>query len=138
MHEGKVRYIGSSNFAGWQIADADWTARPAASTRFVSAQNHYNLLERGVEDEVVPACERFGVGVLPYFPLACGLFTGKYQPRRGPPEGGRLAAVGRSSPCSPTTTSTGSRRSTAFGAERGHTLLEVAIGGLAARPPSRR
>ena len=65
--QGKVRYLGNSNYTGWQIADADWTA--AGQTRFVSAQNQYSLLERAVEGEVLPACEHFGLGFLPFFPL---------------------------------------------------------------------
>ena len=80
---GKVRYLGNSNFNGWQLADADWTARSEGLNRFVSAQNHYNLLDRRIEREVLPACERFGLGQLPYFPLASGLLTGKYD--RGQP-----------------------------------------------------
>ena len=83
VHQGKVRYIGCSNFAGWQVADADWTARTAGLERFVSAQNQYSLLDRTAEDELVPACEAFGLGMLPYFPLEYGLLTGKY--RRGEP-----------------------------------------------------
>ena len=74
---GKVRYIGSLNFSGWQIAVADWTARSSHRTQFVSAQNRYNLLERNTEHEVLPACERFGLGMLPLFPLSSGLLTGK-------------------------------------------------------------
>ena len=74
---GKVRYIGCSNFSGWQIADADWIARTQGLNRFVSAQNNFSLLERNLEREVVPAAERFGLGILPYFPLASGLLSGK-------------------------------------------------------------
>ncbi|MEO6996468.1 MAG: aldo/keto reductase, partial [Terracoccus sp.] len=89
--EGKVRYLGSSNFTGWQVVDADWTARAAGTERFVSAQNEYSLLEREVEEEVVPACEHVGVGLLPFFPLASGLLTGKYRAGEAAPEGTRLA-----------------------------------------------
>jgi aryl-alcohol dehydrogenase-like predicted oxidoreductase len=92
--QGKVRYIGNSNFTGWQIADADWTARSEHLTRFVSAQNHYSLLERKVEFEVNPACERFGLGMLPFFPLASGLLTGKYRRGEPPPDGTRMAVMG--------------------------------------------
>ena len=91
---GKVRYIGNSNYTGWQIADADWIAETQHMNRFVSAQNQYSLLERKVEFEVTPACERFGLGVLPFFPLASGLLTGKYRRGEAPPEGTRLAAWG--------------------------------------------
>ena len=91
VREGKVRYVGHSNFAGWQIADADWTARSRGWTPFVTAQNHYSLLERAVRHEVLPACQRFGLGMLPYFPLASGLLTGKYARAGEPPAGTRLA-----------------------------------------------
>ncbi|MFJ2509211.1 aldo/keto reductase [Arthrobacter citreus] len=86
---GKVRYIGHSNRTGWQIAEAEFTARMKGSTRFISAQNHYNLLDRRAELEVTPAAEAYGLGVLPYFPLANGLLTGKYSSGQAP-EGSRL------------------------------------------------
>jgi len=95
VRAGKVLYIGNSNFTGWQIADADWTSRTGGLERFVSAQNNFSLLERGVEREVLPACERFGLGLLPYFPLASGLLTGKYQRGEPPHQGTRLAAWGK-------------------------------------------
>jgi aryl-alcohol dehydrogenase-like predicted oxidoreductase len=91
VHEGKVRYIGSSNFAGWQVADADWTARTRGLSRFVAAQNEWSLLRRAVEREVVPACEHVGVSLLPYFPLAGGALTGKYRRGEPAPSGTRLA-----------------------------------------------
>jgi len=94
VRSGKVLYIGNSNFSGWQIADADWTARAAGLERFVSAQNNFSLLERGVEREILPACERFGLGLLPFFPLASGFLTGKYQRGEPPRQGTRLAAWG--------------------------------------------
>lgn len=94
VRSGKVLYIGNSNFSGWQIADADWTARAAGLERFVSAQNNFSLLERGAEREVLPACERFGIGLLPFFPLASGFLTGKYQRGEPPRQGTRLAAWG--------------------------------------------
>ena len=86
---GKVRYIGHSNRAGWQIAEAEFTARMGGYTPFISAQNHYNLLDRRAELEVVPAAEAYGLGILPYFPLANGLLTGKYSSGSAP-EGSRL------------------------------------------------
>ena len=87
---GKVRYLGHSNRAGWQIAQAEYVARELGSARFISTQNHYNLLDRRAELEVTPAAEEFGLGVLPYFPLANGLLTGKYSPGHAP-EGSRLS-----------------------------------------------
>lgn len=86
VREGKVRYIGHSNFAGWQIAEAEFAA---SGVRFVSTQNQYSLLARAVEREVLPAAERFGLGLLPFFPLHNGLLTGKFT-REGGPEGSRI------------------------------------------------
>jgi aryl-alcohol dehydrogenase-like predicted oxidoreductase len=128
--EGKVRYIGCSNFAAWQVADADWAARSQGMTRFVSAQNYYNLLEREVERELVPACTRFGLGILPYFPLANGLLTGKYKRGEPAPDGTRLATR------EGVLTDANFDRVEAlekYAAERGISLLDVAIGGLAAK-----
>ena len=95
VRAGKVLYIGNSNFQGWQIADADWISRTNGLERFVSAQNNFSLLERGVEREVLPACARFGLGLLPYFPLASGFLTGKYRRGEAPRQGTRLAAWGK-------------------------------------------
>ena len=81
VHEGNVLYLGHSNFIGSQTAHAEWTARTRGSERFVSAQNQYSWLDRGIEADLVPALVEYGVGLLPYFPLASGLLTGKY--RRG-------------------------------------------------------
>jgi aryl-alcohol dehydrogenase-like predicted oxidoreductase len=133
VHEGKVRYIGNSNFAGWQIADADWIARTTGSVRFISAQNHYNLIERDAEDDVLPACERFGLGQLPYFPLASGLLTGKYQRGVAAPADGRIAAWHMDSMLSDANFDKIDALS-AFAGERGLSLLQVALGGLASRP----
>jgi aryl-alcohol dehydrogenase-like predicted oxidoreductase len=129
--EGKVRNIGSSNFAGWQVVDADWTARAGGYERFVSAQNKYSLLDRDVEDELVPACERVGVGILPFFPLEFGLLTGKYKRGQDAPEGTRLAQE--------TSRLEGAEWDRieaveAFAAQRGLSMLQVAMGGLAAQP----
>ena len=133
VHEGKVRYIGSSNLSAWQVADADWTANSAGLERFVSAQNEYSLLRTGVEAELIPACEQFGIGLLPYFPLASGLLTGKYRRGDAPPEGGRIAAWGMTAMLSDDNFDRVEALE-AFATERGITLLDVAMGGLAARP----
>ncbi|WP_344213021.1 aldo/keto reductase [Kribbella sancticallisti] len=129
--EGKVRYLGSSQFAGWQVVDADWAARTAGSEHFISAQNRYNLLEREAEDELIPACEHLGIGVLPFFPLASGLLTGKYKRGEDAPEGTRLAKM-------PDRLARADfdkiEALDTFAAERDLTLLDVAIGGLAAQP----
>ncbi|MEW2326382.1 aldo/keto reductase [Micromonospora chersina] len=131
---GKVRYLGNSNFAGWQIADADWTASSQGRTRFISAQNHYSLLERSVEAEVIPACERFGLGMLPFFPLANGLLTGKYKRNEAPPAGSRLSGGGRYAERLAAADWDTIEAIEAYAAERGVSMLQVAIGGLAARP----
>jgi len=135
VRHGKVRYIGCSNFSGWQIADADWTARSTNGVRFVSAQNHYSLLERGIETEVLPSCERFGLGVLPFFPLASGMLTGKYRRNEAPPSGTRLAQVGRLAERALNERNfTIVEALTVFAAERGHNLLDLAFGWLLTKP----
>jgi aryl-alcohol dehydrogenase-like predicted oxidoreductase len=133
VREGKVRYLGCSNFAAWQLADAAWTARHLGLEQFVSAQNHYSLLERSVETELVPACEKFGVGVLPYYPLANGLLTGKVQRGGAPPQGSRLADD-RYKPWLTDQRFDVVEQLTALASKWDATLLDVAIGGLAARP----
>src|SRR3954466_15256810 len=90
VREGKIRYLGSSNFTGWQVAEAEWTARTRHLERFVSAQNEYSWLERDVEADLIPALEHYGIGLLPYFPLANGRVGGKYRRGGGAPEGSRL------------------------------------------------
>jgi len=132
---GKVRYIGNSNFEGWRIADADWTARSGRLTRFVSAQNNYSLLERAVAHEVLPACETFGLGFLPFFPLASGLLTGKYRRGEAPPEGSRLAAWGaRGAEALSDRNLDRVERLEAWAVARGHTLLELAFAWLLGQP----
>jgi aryl-alcohol dehydrogenase-like predicted oxidoreductase len=129
--QGKVRYIGNSNFTGWQIADADWTARDRRLNRFISAQNNYSLLERRVEFEVNPACERFGLGMLPFFPLASGLLTGKYRRGEAPPEGTRLAAWGARGQAALNDRNFDRMEAlSAYAEARGHDLLELAFAWL--------
>ena len=94
--EGKVRYVGHSNFSGFQTAHAEWVARTRGFERFISAQNEYSLLKTKVERELVPALQEYGLGLLPYFPLASGLLSGKYQRGAEPPEGSRLKLWGMS------------------------------------------
>ncbi|MET8091719.1 aldo/keto reductase [Micromonospora sp. NPDC005220] len=134
VRDGKVRYLGNSNFAGWQIADADWVASSNGRSRFISAQNHYSLLERSAEAEVIPACERFGLGMLPFFPLANGLLTGKYKREAQPPAGSRLSGGGRYAERLAAADWDTIEAIEAYAAERGLTMLQVAIGGLAAQP----
>jgi aryl-alcohol dehydrogenase-like predicted oxidoreductase len=91
VRAGKVRYLGGANFRGWQIANAAWTARNDGLTALVSAQNRYSLIHREIELDVTPACVYFGLGILPYFPLASGLLTGKYKRGQQGPQGARLS-----------------------------------------------
>src|SRR5436190_8865685 len=141
VREGKVRYIGSSNMTGWQLADADWTARTGHRERLVSAQNEHNLLDRRSED-LLPACRRFGVGLLAWYPLANGLLTGKYRRDEAPPAGARPTDEALPWPRDPPKqrdmlTAEAFARIEAlerFADERGVTLLDVALGGLVAQP----
>ncbi len=89
LHSGKVRYIGASNFTGWQLTRANTLAEMRGWTSFVSVQPHYHMFERKIEDELIPACQYLNVGILPYFPLAGGFLTGKYQRGEPAPAGSR-------------------------------------------------
>jgi aryl-alcohol dehydrogenase-like predicted oxidoreductase len=133
VRSGKVRYLGSSNYTGWQVADAAWTARTAHLNPFVSAQNEYSLLNREIEGDLIPACERFGVGLLPYFPLASGLLTGKYRRGEPAPPGTRLSAPQYADRLQASNWDL-IEALEAYAADRGASLLDVAIGGLAAMP----
>ena len=93
VHSGKVRYIGNSNYAGWQVAEGHWLAQTHHYVPYVSAQNEWSLLNRAVERDVVPACSKYGLGILPFFPLASGFLTGKYKRGTAMPEGSRLSAM---------------------------------------------
>jgi len=135
INAGKVRYIGNSNFEGWRIADADWTARSEHLSRFVSAQNQYSLLERAIEREVLPACERFGLGMLPFFPLASGLLTGKYHRGEPPPEGTRLAVWGPRGAAVLTDRNFDRVEAlSAWALARGHAILDLAFAWLLGHP----
>jgi aryl-alcohol dehydrogenase-like predicted oxidoreductase len=131
MRAGKVRHLGSSNFSAKQVRSADAVARGRGFSPFVSAQNEYSLLQREVEDELVPTLEQLGLGLIPYFPLASGLLTGKFTRGQPAPTGTRLAERGV-----PADAATWDRVESlqAFANARGLSLLDVAIGGLAAMP----
>src|SRR5579859_5736426 len=132
---GKVRYIGNSNYAGWQIADADWISRTGRFALFISAQNQYSVLERAVAHEVVPACEHFGLGFLPFFPLASGLLTGKYKRGAPPPDGTRLAAMGaRAAQALSDRNFDRVEALEGWARERGHAILELAFAWLLGQP----
>lgn len=131
VQEGTVRAIGSSNLQAWQAVDADWRSRTQGLASFVTAQNEYSLYNRTAEVELVPACLQLGIGLLPYFPLAYGLLTGKYERGQAAPEGTRLAVQGRRLEAADWQRI---EQLQSFAGERGISLLELAIGGLAAQP----
>jgi aryl-alcohol dehydrogenase-like predicted oxidoreductase len=130
---GKIRYVGASQLAGWQVVEADWVARDRRLGRFLSVQTHYSLLRRDAEAELVPACKARDVAILAYFPLAAGLLTGRWQRGDELPEGTRMRetrSLGLASDESADTI----ERLTEFAAEREISLIDVAIGGLLAQP----
>jgi len=134
VRQGKVRYIGCSNYAAWQVVEAAWTARERNLNAFISCQDEYSLVVRDIERELLPAIQSQGLGLLPYFPLASGLLAGKYK-RNAVPEGARLAAVqGLAQRYLTEENWQKVERLEAFAGERGHDLLELAFAWLLARP----
>lgn len=129
--EGLVRYIGCSNFTAWEVAVADGLARDLGSQRFISAQNEYSLYNRSAEAELVPCCEQLGIGILPYFPLAYGLLTGKYRRGEAAPSGSRLE---QQSSRLEGADFDRVEALQAYADERGIDLLTLAVSGLAAQP----
>ncbi|MGV8995400.1 MAG: aldo/keto reductase [Parvibaculaceae bacterium] len=135
VQQGKVRYIGSSNFSGWQIAESWYIAKELGTSKFVSAQNHYNLLDRKIEQEVVPAAKAYGASILPYFPLASGMLTGKYRRGADLPNDGRLTAWGeRGKQMLSDANFDIVEKLTSFAEARGHSMLDLAFGWLASQP----
>ncbi|MCW2621619.1 MAG: aldo/keto reductase [Frankiales bacterium] len=133
VREGKIRYLGSSNLSGWQTAEAEWQSRTLGYERFISAQNEYSWLKRGIEADLVPALQTYDVGLLPFFPLASGLLTGKYRRGEAPPAGSRIAAWKQEASLTDAAFDVIDKLES-FATERGVSLLDVAIGGLAAKP----
>ena len=132
--QGKVRYLGHSNFTGWMIAHAHHIAARDALTPFISAQNHYHLLNREVEPDVQPACTKFGLGILPYFPLASGLLTGKYRKGQVHPEGTRLSSGPMAERILTDINIDKAELLFEWAEARGHNLLELAFSWLAQQP----
>jgi len=135
IRQGKIRYIGCSNLPALQVVEAQWTAKSNGLNAFVSCQDEYSLLVRDPDRELIPAMTAYGLGMLPYFPLASGLLTGKYKRSQAMPEGTRLAVMKPLADrwVNDTNWAIVERLGT-FAAERGHTLLELAFSWLAARP----
>ena len=130
--EGKVRYLGCSNFAAWEVVDAHWTAVRTGLRGFVSAQNEYSLYNRAAEEELLPALNRLGLSLIAYFPLAYGLLTGKYRRGEPAPADSRLGADSQAHRLA---AADWDRIDAvhAYAEERGIGILDVAIGGLAAQ-----
>jgi aryl-alcohol dehydrogenase-like predicted oxidoreductase len=133
VRSGKVRYIGTSNYAAWQVADAQWTARTEHLARPISVQHHYNLLRREIEADVLPAARAHGLGVIPFFPLASGFLTGKYRPDEAPTSG-RLVESPSAAQILTDANFERLAQFEAFAAERGRTVLELAFAWLLSRP----
>jgi aryl-alcohol dehydrogenase-like predicted oxidoreductase len=135
VRAGKVREIGNSNFRTSQVEAADEVSRERGWARFVTAQNHMNLLERSPRRRLLPACERLGLAFLPYFPLASGLLTGKYRRGEAAPEGTRLALWGERAAGIMTDDNFAVVEAlTAWAGDHGHTILDLAFAWLAAQP----
>ncbi len=133
VRSGKVRYIGNSNYTPAQIVEAAWVAKTEHLTQFISAQNQYNLLDRSIEKELVSTCGRYGLGILPYFPLASGFLTGKHRPGQPAQEGTRLAGpMGQRMLTEPNYETLTKLEAIAEGS--GHSMLELAMSWLAQQP----
>ncbi|MDE3154180.1 MAG: aldo/keto reductase [Acidobacteriota bacterium] len=136
VHQGKVRYIGCSNLPAWRVIEAQWTSRQLNLHRFISCQDEYSLLVRSVERELLPAVEAYGLGLLPFFPLASGLLTGKYKRTAPPPEGTRFAgSKGLADRYLTDANWQTVERLEQFCRERGRTLLELAFSWLLSHAP---
>src|SRR5688572_22520487 len=134
VRSGKVRYVGCCNFSAWQVVEAAWTSKTEHLVPLVSAQNRYNMLERDIEKELIPAAQKYGLGILPFYPLAAGLLTGKYT-RDYTPEGTRLTSgIHFYDGVLANADYDLLEDLTSFAQERGHSILELAIGWLASNP----
>jgi aryl-alcohol dehydrogenase-like predicted oxidoreductase len=135
VRQGKVRYIGCSTLAAWQVVEAQWTARHHGLHHFVSCQEEYSLLARRLDREMMPMLEAYGLGLIPFAPLANGLLTGKYKRDAPLPQGARLSYMQRSAARYLTQDNWAIvERLEGFAAERGHTVLELAVSWLLRRP----
>jgi aryl-alcohol dehydrogenase-like predicted oxidoreductase len=133
VREGKVRYIGHSNFPVSLMVHADWTARTSGLSRFVSCQNRYNLMERGIEAEIIPSLTQFGIGLITHTPLNNGLLAGRYKRGEAAPAGSRLQLAKKESLLTKQAFDTIDKVQ-AYSEAHGVSMLEVAVGGIAAQP----
>ena len=135
VHQGKVRYIGGSNYNGWQTAEAVLKARSLGLAEFVTMQPEYNMLNRSIETELLPFCDKYNIGILPYYPLASGFLTGKYLQGQEAPEGTRLAGNERAKENTLTDNNFSIlSKLSKFAEDRGHPMVELAIAWLLAKP----
>jgi aryl-alcohol dehydrogenase-like predicted oxidoreductase len=134
VQSGKVRYVGASNFAAWQLAKANLLASVHGWSPFVSIQNHYHMLERGQEQEMIPYCNAHNVGILPYFPLAGGFLTGKYKRNEAAPEGSRGENNAYVQKYMIDRNYSKVEALDAWASKRGHTMAELAHAWLLAQP----
>ena len=135
MRQGKVRYIGNSNFPAWRVAEAEHVARAMNVSRFISCQDEYSLVVRDIEKDIVPCAQEYNLGLLPFFPLASGLLTGKYRKGEAAPNDTRFDKVPRLRERYVTPRNEDIvEKLQAFAAKRGHTMLELAFSWLASRP----
>lgn len=135
VHQGKVRYIGCSNFSAWQTCEAVWTSRSLSMASFVTVQPEYNMLNRSIESELLPFCDKYNIGILPFYPLASGFLTGKYVQGKDAPDGTRLAGNERAR--ENTLTDKNFRILSGlskFADKHGRPMVELAIAWLLARP----
>jgi aryl-alcohol dehydrogenase-like predicted oxidoreductase len=135
VRQGKVRYIGNSNFPAWRVAEAEYVARAMNVSRFVSCQDEYSLVVRDIEKDLLPAAEEYNLGILPFFPLASGLLTGKYKRGEAAPGDTRFGKIARLRDRYVTPRNEEIvEKLQAFARARGHSMLELAFSWLAARP----
>ena len=135
VHQGKVRYIGGSNYNGWQTAEAVLKARALGLNEFVTMQPEYNMLNRSIEAELLPFCDKYDIGILPYYPLASGFLTGKYLQGQEAPEGTRLAGNERAKENTLTDKNFNIlSKLSKFAEDRGHPIVELAFAWLLAKP----
>ena len=135
VRAGKVRYIGCSNFASWELCEALWISRTAGLISFISVEPRYNLIDRNIEVELVPFCQAYGVGVIPWYPLVAGFLTGKYRRGEAIPPGTRYSTnPGLYSQYLTEANFNLQDKLQIFAAERGHTVAELAIAWLISHP----
>jgi aryl-alcohol dehydrogenase-like predicted oxidoreductase len=134
IRQGKARYVGGSNYLGYQTMEAHWTAKSLGLSGFISGQSEYSLLAREIDTEVIPAMTKCGLGLLPYFPLATGLLSGKYRDGVDPETGKRFAPAGIAAKLGSPESLAKVERLRTFAEGRGHTMLELAMSWLACNP----